>query len=365
MDTTVTGTGAADPPYSFSFPKFDPTLGLLMEVGIASVVSLKIDFTIENPLPTSQNVRMRFIRADEISSAALLSPLDNTAYSPGPSSWHGPYSLLPSDGVSGSGFDFRAVSNIHVLSNDTIINERLFNTADYLGPGAVSFDYSPSLSPLPSVTSINFNGSAQDQIKFIVTYTYCNNSALAADVTTFTAVKKEKGVANVRWSTDNERNDRKYELQKSLDGLTFTSVLFYPAVADLNGGGKYQYNYKAEANELSKLVFRIKQTEKDGLIKYSQIRVVDLSEINDKPGIRLYPNPAKGTFTVEFYKLTRSDWQLDILSSSGQVLSRTLASNSLLAKMNTDGRLASGVYFVRAINMKTKEQFVERLLVKK
>jgi hypothetical protein len=79
---------------------------------------------------------------------------------------------------------------------------------------------------------------------------------------------------------------------------------------------------------------------------------------------KLYPNPSSsGNYTVQFNNATRSDWQIETFSSTGQLLSRKKYSNTLRADV-TDNQLPKGIYIIKATNLKSQENFTERLLVK-
>lgn len=76
-DTVVTGTGNSE--YTFTFPKFDASMGTLLDVTISSTVNLTYDFRLEN----LENVRIntyevRLVRDEEISGISLGTPIDNS-----------------------------------------------------------------------------------------------------------------------------------------------------------------------------------------------------------------------------------------------------------------------------------------------
>ena len=100
----------------------------------------------------------------------------------------------------------------------------------------------------------------------------------------------------------NEKPNRHYTVEKSSDGRNFQAVTSVPSVATGNSTGKYQYRYDPLRNETGKLIFRLKQTDADGSVKYSVLRLVDLSKNHDR-SIIIYPNPSAGNFSVQIQKL--------------------------------------------------------------
>jgi len=82
--------------------------------------------------------------------------------------------------------------------------------------------------------------------------------------------------------------------------------------------------------------------------------------------LALFPNPAEHEVTLQFKTPQKNNLQVDVINSIGQVVET--------AKINTNGsnakslvfkqKHAPGVYFVRSIDLTTKEQNVSRLVIK-
>ncbi|MEO8583066.1 MAG: choice-of-anchor E domain-containing protein, partial [Flavitalea sp.] len=268
-DTTVNGTGSVFAPYQFSFPKFSASLGTLGEVRIASVLSWSYSYTIENKDAVLGTAKIKILRSDVIDGTTLSTPLIYDFTNTRPNKI-----LSASDGVPNSGPDFYAPSALQFASGDTVINQALYNTADYMGPGTVDFQYSPEVGYSQSGPNIDFKGQAVDQIKMSLTYIYSNPSILAKTITSFTANKRDRSV-NLNWHTTNETSDRSYEILTSTDGKVFTIVSTLNASPDGSQTGNYQFNYIPGSDEKGKLFFQIKQIELRGTAKYSAQRSVD------------------------------------------------------------------------------------------
>lgn len=354
-DTSVNALGNSL--YSFTFPQFNPTLGTLIDVKINTKVTLVYNFRLENgEINPVANYRVKVFRDDEISSSALMSPLINSYQKQ-----YGFYFLAGSDGIPNSGPDYTQQGPLYVL-NQKDINYTLYNTADFFGTGAVTFDYTTSTYSA-ALGSINntFDGSAQDEVKFNITYTYCPQIILAADITSFKTNKVNDDVVDIKWITQNEKNNRKYELQKSTDGKTFRGVAQF--VAKTTPTGSYSYSYAVEPTDNSKTVlFRIKQVEESGTAKYSAVNAIKFS---NKKGSQptIYPNPAKGAANLLFSSTKRSNWEVSVYAVSGQLLKRYNFNNALTGKINTTQEFEKGIYMVKSLNKTTQEQFVQQLLI--
>jgi hypothetical protein len=355
-DTLVTGSG--NNLNTFTFPKFDPTLGTLTEVDINAQVTLSYSFQLENrEINPVSNYRVRVVREHEISSDAIASPLTSQELKT-----YGIFSLAGADGSAGSGPDYITQGPMFVMDHKNI-GYTLYNTADFMGAGTVNFDYSTNTySIVFGSVNNSINGTALDTIAFSITYKFCTTWFLDVNISTFTAKRKDNSIIDLQWFTHNEKNDRHYELQKSVDGRNFTRLADFAATASATATGAYSYQYQVQPNDNGKLIFRVKQIEKDGTEQYSPLRIIDL-KTNTGQQPRLFPNPANGPVTLVFNNQKRNDWDVEILTAGGQVLDHYLFKNALLARLNNHNELPKGLYFIRSVNRKTQEQFLQRLLV--
>lgn len=353
-DTVVMGNGNSY--YNFNFPKFNPALGTLLQVAVTSEVTLSYGFQVENNEDRNISFRVRVYRDDEISGSHLQTPIYNNSYKQ-----FGPYALAPHDGVVGSGSDFLSMPEQYVMDH-SIISDTVYNTADYLGAGSVSMDYyADSYAALLGGATVQFTGAAVDTVAFRVTYMYCNTSSLPADIISFNARKKDNTV-DVQWTSLNEKTNRVYELQKSSDGKNFTGVAKFAASPNSNAAGSYRHQYAIRSTDKGKIIFRLKQMEQGGEVKYSSLRIID--NPSDSKSIRLYPNPAYGATTLLFDNVERSDWKVDIYTMSMQLVKSMNLNNVLQVRINADNSLTKGIYIIKAVNKNNGTQFAERLIIR-
>jgi hypothetical protein len=356
-DTTVNALGNSE--YNFTFPKFNPTLGTLTEVTISTKVTLVYNFRLENGEPNAvSNYRVKVFRDDEINSIALMDPLTNSYQKQ-----YGYYSLAGSDGVPNSGPDFTQQGPLYVL-NQKDISYTVYNTADFFGTDSLQFDYTTSTySAAQGSINNNLEGSAQDAVNFKIIYTYCPQVLLASDITSFSTNKTNDAAIDIKWITQNEKNNRRYEIQKSTDGKFFGSIAQLAAKTGAPQTGSYSYSYPVQPTDNNKtLLFRIKQIETDGSVKYSAIRAVKFTVANPAQ-VKLYPNPTKGTTSLVFNNAKRGNWEVDVHNVSGQLLQRYSFTNALTGNINTSSELPKGMYMVRIINKTTQEKFVQQLII--
>jgi hypothetical protein len=159
------------------------------------------------------------------------------------------------------------------------------------------------------------------------------------------AARKDNGV-QVRWDVAEEVNVAEYQLQRSSNGRTFTTVGTVPA------GGKNLYSYLDGGNKPGMLYYRVKSVDIDGRAKYSGI--VRLNGANSfGSGIRVYPSPATSDITVQHSELGRTA-SITISGADGRILKTVRpvpgTSNSMV---NISG-LSSGLYILRLDDGKGK-----------
>ncbi len=92
----------------------------------------------------------------------------------------------------------------------------------------------------------------------------------------------------LNWKTENEQNADGFEIERSVDGITYSVV---GAVASSGGQGSHSYSFAdTKAISLGKEVFyyRLKQKDKDGRFTYS--RIIRIS-IHNNNAFSFFPNP--------------------------------------------------------------------------
>jgi hypothetical protein len=128
-------------------------------------------------------------------------------------------------------------------------------------------------------------------------------------------------LAKVKWSTISEHNTAYFEVERSLDNVTFTATgQQVQASGESETPKQYQMNDKLPGQLRSDVVYyRIKLVDQDGKFTYSNIVVVRISK---KPGVTVWPNPFQSYVTVSI--TTERDAMVDVnlIDVSGKVLKK-------------------------------------------
>jgi hypothetical protein len=169
---------------------------------------------------------------------------------------------------------------------------------------------------------------------------------LDIDVRTFTA-RREDGMANLEWTVAEPSEVRYYEVERSLNGKTFTSV------ARVEGSG-ITGTPATHADDISglhgqELYYRIKVVGKSGKAAYSKVVLLD-ADASGLPSVRLYPNPAKHHATLGFNASRSTMAEVRLYDASGRLARSqrvTLAKGYNQVSLESLNKLPAGLYMVR------------------
>lgn len=201
---------------------------------------------------------------------------------------------------------------------------------------------------------LGFKGTAPDIGAFE------SNFSLPVNFIAFAATVKENDV-QLSWSTATESNNAGFDVQRKLNGSDWQTIGFVKGAGTSSSVNNYRYTDKnVTANAV--IQYRLKQTDFDGVFKYSNTVTV---RVNEKAAqLSIYPNPVETRATVKYNLTEKGSVQLHVLSASGQLI-KTLVNESADAGSFTRAidltSLASGNYVLvlLANNLKTYQSFIK------
>ncbi len=338
-------TGNGNDTHSINLSQFDPSIGTLVSAKINSTVSLNYGFTLKNVDSTQKDFSVNVGRYDHFSSAALTSPYTNVV-----DTGIGSFLLNPGDSVTKQPYTLL----YRYSQNDSITS----NTVSFLGNNMVNYSYVPiTYTNLTGSNVYYYSASANDTIRFSVTYYYCTNAILANNIISFSAEKENTDLVKLLWSTNQAESGNEYEIQVGGNGTQFFTIASLPS--ELNDNS-YTYYYKISNNERGKLYFRLKVISQSGSITYSEIKTVDLNNTNNAQAF-VYPNPSKDYINLA---IENGAWDVTIFSAIGNIIQQDHFENTSLPHINFKSQLVSGTYFIRAESFTLKKQYVLKFAVK-
>jgi len=140
--------------------------------------------------------------------------------------------------------------------------------------------------------------------QYTLDWTLSNGASFNCDITqplpvSLVDVYAERidGAVQVTWITATETNNDYFTIERSADGIEFTSIGTLDGAGNSNQLQHYQFSDDAPLDGLA--YYRIKQTDFDGAFSYSRIVSVDYSDIMEPLTVSVCPNPANDYITIK------------------------------------------------------------------
>jgi hypothetical protein len=167
------------------------------------------------------------------------------------------------------------------------------------------------------------------------------SSSLPLNITSFTAsVINGSSQANLSWTTANEINAARFEIEKSTNGTNFIKIGTVPAKNSIT---QNTYNFADPAIINSTSYYRLKLIDKDGAVTFSKIVVVG-SNIN-RSGLSAFPNPANDVIAITHNK-AGTNATIDIATIDGKrVIEQKLPQNAIQTSVDISA-LKAGTYLI-------------------
>ncbi|OUJ74162.1 hypothetical protein BXP70_10515 [Hymenobacter crusticola] len=128
--------------------------------------------------------------------------------------------------------------------------------------------------------------------------------------------KLQKGRVYVTWSTASEKDNEGFNIERSQDGKTFTSIAYQKG----QGTTANKTSYEAIDNQplIGTSYYRLKQTDSDGTISYSPVATIlnGAGSMN----VSVYPNPTQDVVTISLGQLVVEGAQAQVTNMMGQAI---------------------------------------------
>jgi len=187
---------------------------------------------------------------------------------------------------------------------------------------------------------------------------YISTSSTAEDVTITQPLPvelKQFDVAAVRqdaqltWSTASEKNNDRFEIERSLDRQVFERIGTIKGAGYSTQAQTYRYS-DANAARLSAghpLYYRLRQVDTDGTATYSPVRAIQFEATQTQQAtVSVYPNPTQNQATLELTSLPAGSYQVRILDMTGRVLREQTLAGQRLHQLPV-AELPMGTYLVQ------------------
>lgn len=355
IDQTVTIAPTKASTLNFTFQQFDPSIGNLSCVTLHDVISGSSVTGARNTGPDSTGFLFQLTLTNKVAGPGIsISHVFNTTY--------GYDTLAP----YGDPADTISYGPENIITDPNGMASTGGNAA-YLGLGTVNFTYNINGGMITLDGGSNYRSSVTTTIggTLNLTYYWCPATPLGSTISSF-SVFKNNGVISLQWLATNDQNGIVYTIEYSKNGENWSDLATVPAgSAPVGAAADYQYQYRPTSHDIGEFYFRIRRTDAAGNISYSIVKMINLQQADQQPGMHIYPNPVKGRVNIQFDEAQTGRFALELISTTGQVVQtqQVQIAGSRLAGLDLPAQPARGIYFLRARDLNGDRQFVSRVVV--
>ncbi|MES2773895.1 MAG: CehA/McbA family metallohydrolase [Bacteroidota bacterium] len=157
--------------------------------------------------------------------------------------------------------------------------------------------------------------------------------------------------AAVSWSTVQEFNSKEFVIERSADGINFTSIGAIAGSYNSQTLRQYRFTDQQPLNGIS--YYRIRQVDTDGRFMYSPVGRITVGK-NNNGHYLVYPNPARGSTYVHSTHPFLEKVTVLVLDNLGRVLAskNEMVGSANPLKLDVSG-YKTGAYFIKVIGNQT------------
>ncbi len=194
------------------------------------------------------------------------------------------------------------------------------------------------------------NGIVVDPNNWIInkTGTITNAAIVPVKLISFEGTSNKDCLYEINWTTAEESNVDRYEIETSINGIHFTKHSSIYSNSSVSGS----YNCTLKDLNENKYYFRLKIIEKNGFYSYSNIISVR-TNCNINFNAEIQPNPVKDYVNLTISIPIAQTCQIYILNSKGQLIKkekRFFQKGKSEYRISNMNQLASGSYILQIIN---------------
>lgn len=182
------------------------------------------------------------------------------------------------------------------------------------------------------------------------TFTTFSNAPLPVNIVSFKAKAENNDKVKISWTTSYENDNSFFDIQRSSDGLNFSTIGTTPGKNNSNSLQDYTFYDNMPIKGIS--FYRLKQVDVDAKSTYSRIERINISD--SKNNVDIYPNPVIGNnFSINLRKEIVGVIDIKIYDMKGSLLflQQSSGANTILV----NHQLPKGIYTVKI----SSNEFVE------
>jgi hypothetical protein len=172
-------------------------------------------------------------------------------------------------------------------------------------------------------------------------------STIPVELTSFSADVIDQSI-ELKWTTATETNNQGFEIERSLDGLSFNNIGYVPGFGTTTEPKSYSFTDQSVTS--GKYYYRLKQIDFDGSFTYSGVVEAEVSLPIEFSLEQNYPNPFNPATTIEFSLQADAQVKISVYNLVGEkvaeVINKDYTAGNHKIEFNAS-QLTSGVYLYR------------------
>lgn len=220
--------------------------------------------------------------------------------------------------------------------------------------------YNVSANQIAANTCASGNGITADEYATISMA--CGPQTILPVTFTYFNARKTSNSVTLSWQTASETNSANFEIQRSQNGSSFSTI----GVVGAAGNSSSLQNYSFVDNTLlsGNVYYRLKQNDQNGVFKFSTVAVI---RVESQSSQRVYPNPVApgSSANLEIQSEAAQQASVSIYTFSGAQVSLQsirLAAGSQTINLSKTAALPHGEYVV-IVRTESGESTTHKLIV--
>ncbi|KUG06790.1 hypothetical protein ASU33_05520 [Solirubrum puertoriconensis] len=170
------------------------------------------------------------------------------------------------------------------------------------------------------------------------------NGPLPVELVEFTA-KSLNADALLTWKTAQEKNNDRFEVERSIDGVNYEKVGQIAGHGTTSAPQNYSYTDANVGTSAAQVYYRLKQIDRDGTTAYSPVRAVSFGKELAQGNLTLYPNPAHDELTVSLGTASQNA-MVEVYTVNGLFVRKQSFDAAATTKLNVSS-LPQGTYLLK------------------
>lgn len=212
----------------------------------------------------------------------------------------------------------------------------VFNFTVPTNPPTAPINYAFNYNKASIFFNFGVNGATAGEKTYYFDEVVFGAAPLPVKLVSFEALQRKDAVALI-WTTASEINNRGFDLERSVNGISWNQFQFVKA-AQTNG--QHTYNALDLSPNVGINYYRLKQVDLDGAFTYSPVRKINFDGLSNP--LSVYPNPARNS--LQIVAAVDAAAPFTITSSTGRsFITGRLSSGGSIQTIDI-GRLVPGIY---------------------